>query len=344
MTRTALLFLALTLFSCNGDTGAESSVDPVASDSLVFSTESPELKAVSEKILTDPANAALYHERALLYLKLDQPQAAVNDAKRAVRLDSTDAKYYLALADIYFTTNQTRQVKDLLEIIEKKFPENTEALLKLAELYWLVRQYQKGIEYVNRALRINENLARAYYIKGGIYRESGDTSRAISSLETATEQDNRFTDAFYDLGVIYSARRNPIALQYFSNVLRIDPQHADAHYGRAKLLQDLGKTDEAINAYNEILKFDSNCARCLYNLGALHVEIKKDNRKALEHFSSLIKLEPDNIQAYFARGYTYSKLGDYESARADYQMCLKMDPAFEPAAQGLNELDNHERK
>ena len=339
MTRLLLLLSVVALLaSCSRTDSPPAGETVSAGDTIAKNIDSPELTELNKKLLADPSNASLYHERALLYLRLKEGEAAVNDAKRAIRFDSTNAGYYLALADVYFTLNQTRQVKDLLEITEKKFPDNTEALLKLAELHWLVKQYQKGIDYVNRALRIDEHLARAYYIKGGIYRESGDTSRAVSSLETATEQDNTYTDAFYDLGVIYSARRNPIALQYFENVLRIVPGHADARYGRAKLLQDLGKTDAAIEAYEEMISSDKECARCHYNLGAILVEIKKDRREALKHFNEVIRLEPGNVQAYFARGYTYAGMGDKESARADYNMCLKIDPAFDAAAEGLNEL------
>lgn len=334
-----LPFIFLLLF-CSCNTGNEGPAGEAAiNDSLTEALDSPELKALNDKILQDPSNDSLYQERALLYLRLEQPEAAINDAKRAIRIDSTDVGNYLSLVDIYFSQNQTRLAKDLLLIIEQKFPRNTEALLKLAEMYWLVRQYQNGIDYVNKALRIDEHLARAYYIKGGIYRESGDTTRAISSLVTATEQNTRYIDAYYDLGVIYSARKNPVAFQYFENVLRINPDHPDAAYGRAKLLQDLGRIDDAVTAYKELSEKSADCVRCHYNLGAIYLELMKDYQKAVDEFTETIKLEPGNPQNYFARGYSYAKLGDEESARADYRVCLKIDPAFDAAALGLSELE-----
>src|SRR5690606_18431857 len=146
------------------------------------------------------------------------------------------------------------------------FPENTEALLKLSELYFLVQDYQQAIDYVNKALKIDETIAKGYYIKGSIYRESGDTGRAISSLETATEQNNQYIDAFYDLGVIYSARRNPVAMDYYNTVLRLDPAHEAAGYAKAKFLQDFGKYDEAIALYGELVKQHPDCQHCYYNL------------------------------------------------------------------------------
>jgi tetratricopeptide (TPR) repeat protein len=307
-------------------------------DSLEIKLNSPELKEVNAQILYSPGDAALYNKRARVYMRLNQLQEGVNDAKRAIRLDSTKPEYYLTLVDAHFMRNETRPAKDVLETVEKKFPGNTEALLKLAEIYYLVQNYQKGIDYVNKALKIDEHIAKAYYIKGSIYRESGDTAKAVSSLETAVEQDNRYEDAFYDLGILFAARKNPIAFQYYDNVLRINPSSSNAAYARAKLLQDLGRTEEAIAAYEHIIASNPRCENCFYNLGAIWLEVKKDPKKALEYFTKAIEINPSYVEAYFARGYTYTKLKDKESAKADYNMCLRIEPNYNPAVEGLNGL------
>jgi tetratricopeptide (TPR) repeat protein len=100
-------------------------------------------------------------------------------------------------------------------------------------------------------------------MKGSIYKESGDTARAISSLVTATEQDNAFEDAFYDLGIIYAARKNPLAMEYYNSALRINPTNANILYARAKLLQDLGKIDEAIVEYESMILKNKECDQCI---------------------------------------------------------------------------------
>jgi tetratricopeptide (TPR) repeat protein len=337
-----LLFFVLAIIilaaSCRQELNEEEQRQNKKADSLSMALNSPQLKEINKRILEDPSNAGLYNERARIYLSLKFPEDAVNDGKRAIRLDSTRADYYLTLVDAYFTRNNTRQAKELLEITVKKFPENAEALLKLAEIYFLVRQYQAAIDHVNKALRIDDRNARAYYIKGSVYRESGDTAKAISSLETATEQDNRYEDAYYDLGLMYAARRDPLAFQYYDNAARINPANDDVKYARAKLLQDLGKADEAIAAYEKLIASGNGCPNCCYNIGAIYLNIKEDRKKALEWFTKAIETEPGYGEAYFARGYTYSLLGRKDEAREDYRRCLSLIPNYEPALTGLNEL------
>jgi len=332
------LFILIALGSCKNNSSEELKTETSINDSLSIKLNSPELKAVNAELLDNPNSAELYDKRANIYISLKQLNEAVNDAKRAIKLDSTKADFYMTLVDAYYTQNNTRLAKELLEIIQKKFPENVDALLKLAEIYYIVKQYQKGIDYVNKALKINERLAKAYYLKGSIYRESGDTARAVSSLETAIEQDTKFENAYIDIALMYAARKNPIALEYYNNALKINPNNDNTIYARAKLLQDIGKIDEAIIEYKSILTKNKNCENCYYNLGAIYLEIKKDNKIALENFTNAIALNPNSAQAYFARGYTYSKLKDKASAKADYNMCLKIQPNFESAIQALNEL------
>lgn len=332
----SISLLSFVLFSCGENSDVEKSNQKA--DSLSIKLNSPELKAVNAELIKDASNAELYNKRAKIYLGLKQFPEAKNDSKRAIRIDSTQAPFYLTLADIYFSENNTREAKELLESTAKKFPDNIESLLKLAELYFLVQKYQDGITYVNNALKINENLAKAYYIKGSIYRESGDTSRAISNLETAVEQDNKYVDAYYDLGVLYAARRNPIALDYYNNALSVDPNHVEANYAKAKLLQDIGKIDEALAQYDVIIAKNKDCENCYYNRGAIYLELKKDVKKAVGEFSKAIEINPNYVEAYFARGYAYSKLKDKESAKADYRMCLKIQPGYEAAVEELNSL------
>ncbi len=332
------LFILIALGSCKNNSNEELKTETCINDSLSIKLNSPELKAVNAELLDNPNSAELYDKRANIYISLKQLNEAVNDAKRAIKLDSAKADFYMTLVDAYYTQNNTRLAKELLEIIQKKFPENVDALLKLAEIYYIVKQYQKGIDYVNKALKINERLAKAYYLKGSIYRESGDTARAVSSLETAIEQDTKFENAYIDIALMYAARKNPIALEYYNNALKINPYNDNTIYARAKLLQDIGKIDEAIIEYKSILTKNKNCENCYYNLGAIYLEIKKDNKIALENFTNAIALNPNSAQAYFARGYTYSKLKDKASAKADYNMCLKIQPNFESAIQALNEL------
>ncbi|HWY10865.1 MAG TPA: tetratricopeptide repeat protein [Bacteroidia bacterium] len=305
-------------------------------DSLADKINSPELKALNDLILKNPGDAELYNKRAKLYIKLKQLDVAIGDALRATKLDTSKAAYYVTLADVYFASNKTRYAKETLEATVKHFPDNSEALLKLGELYFLVRQYENAITYINKALKIDENIAEAYYLKGSVFKEMGDTAKAISSMQTAIEQDTKFFDAFLDIGILYASRKNPLAFEYYANALKLRPNDNNVLYAKAKLLQDLNKIDESIALYQQILKADKDNANVLYNLGAISLDKKKDPNTAIDYFSKAIAADPKYTEAYFARGVCFEQLKDIDNARADYNMCLKITPNYEPALDALN--------
>ncbi len=334
--------VTLIFYACGPNKTDEKKNDPVSKDSTLIKINSPALTAISDKILANPNNAALYNERSKIYLSLKMFKEALNDCNRSLMLDSSKADAYLTRADLFFSQNKTRDSKTVLEAIEKKFPENTEALLKLAELYFFVQNYQKAIDYCNSALKIDVSIAKAYYLKGNVYRESGDTTKAISSLVTAIEQDNKFADAYLEVGLLYASRKNPLALDYYNNVLKYSNQNTDVLYAIAKFYQDVNEFDKAISAYNTaISKTTSNDkvkAQCYYNVGAIMLNGKNDKIKALDYFTKAITTQPNYVEAYFARGYVYSLLNDKSNAKSDYNMCLKLVPNYPDAIDGLNKL------
>lgn len=333
-----VIIAAFVMFSCKSGENKEV-VQQEIKDSLIDKLNSPELKAVNEKLKADPNSGELYNERAKIYIQLKQFDAAVGDAKRSIKIDSTKADYHLTLVDAYFADNKTRLAKETLELTVKKFPENTEGLLKLGELFFLVRQYENALTQINKALKIDDRIARAYYLKGSVFKEMGDTTKAVSSMQTAIEQDNKYYDAFVDIGLLYAVKKNPLAFQYFDNALRLKPGNNNVMYAKAKLLQDMNKIPEAIAEYDKMLAINKDNAMVLYNLGAITLDKKNDAEKAIDYFSKAIAVDPKYTEAYFARGVCYEVLKDVSNAKADYNMCLQVTPNFELAIEALNNLE-----
>jgi tetratricopeptide (TPR) repeat protein len=297
--KTNILFflLILSIYSCKPK--EESGIEENArrTDSLLKLINSPELSAINKKILDSPDDGMLYNERAKIYLQYRQFEDAISDAKRSIRIDTNNATFYLTEADVFFAANETRNAKDVLEKVVIRFPENTDGLLKLGELYYFVKQYENAFSKINQALKVNENLAKAYYLKGSIYKEVGDTGKAISSLETAIEQDNKNYGAFLALGLIYGAKRSPLAFEYYNNAISINPSNLDALYAKAKLMQDVNQIKEAVEMYNQILKLDANHVFSIYNLGAIEFGINNNPQVAMDYFSRAINANPRYAEA-----------------------------------------------
>lgn len=332
------LFSITFLFSC-GTSNNSDVAKKIEVDTTLSKLNSPELKAVNKELLDNPNNPDLYYKRGKIYFGNHDLEAAKNDAERAIKLDSLKPEYFILLADAYFTANETRKSKESLERCVKINPASIEANLKLAELYFYVKKYQEAINYANNALKVNENTAKAYFIKGMCYKESGDTSIAVSSFQTAVEQDNTQMDAYIELGILLTKKKNPLALEYLNSALKIDPANEDVMYNIGYYFQHKEEYKTAIEAYKKLLVKNINYKEAHYNLGAIEILMTKNYKEAIKHFSNAINADANYADAYFARGVCYEELKDKVNATADYQMALQIEPNHKFAVENLNKLE-----
>lgn len=332
------IVISLIVTSCNLKTD-NNNLKNIEVDSTLSKLNSPELKAINSKLLENPNNPDLYFQRAEIYYKNHDLEAAKNDAIRAINIDSLKTNYFILLSDIYFTANETRLAKENLEKCIKINPNSIDANLKLAELFFYVKKYQEAINFSNNALKINENTSKAYFIKGMCFKESADTANAVSSFQTAVEQDNNLIDAYLELGIIFTKKKNPLALDYLKSALSIDPKNDDILYNMGYFYQVTSNYTLAIEIYKKILVKNINYKEAHYNLGSIEILKNKNYTEAIKHFTNAINADANYADAFFARGVCYEELKDKINATADYQMALQINPKHEFAIENLNKLE-----
>ena len=106
--------------------------------------------------------------------------------------------------------------------------------------------------------------------------------------------------------------------------LELRPDLPTALRTRAMLLADAGRLDEAIADLQKSLQTDPKDTATLLQLGTL--ETARKPAKAVEIFSSVLKLLPDEWQAFRGRGDAYLNLGRQAEAVADYEQGLQREP------------------
>ena len=164
---------------------------------------------LNEQLLRDSLNPGLLFERAQLMKIRGNIPGAYQEMERVVTLDSGKADYFLALADIAFRALQVPRSIEAFGTLPEDRPEEYRSALAPGRVVFLPEGLSQAIESANNALRLNDRLARAYSIKGFVYKESGDTAKAISSFQTVLELDPENHDTQRELGRIFAAKGSP---------------------------------------------------------------------------------------------------------------------------------------
>lgn len=293
---------------------------------------------INQKIRSDINNPELYIERAKLYAGKQDIPSALADIDRAIKLDSLKPEYYILKADYLLFQKKIAEVKEVLNTSLRLNPNNTETNLKLAELALFLRDNKQALEYINHVLKTDIYNSQAYYMKGIIFMENGDTIKAISSLQTAVEQNPDYYDAYIQLGVLFSIKKNPLAKQYYLNALKLKPNSIEALYNLGMYCQENNLLNEAIEYYNQILTIDRHNALANFNLGYLHLVHLHILPEAVKYFSKAIEARNNYYEAYYNRGYAYELMKDWLNAETNYRQALSIQPDYTLAAEGLSRV------
>ena len=322
--------LAAGLISCGGN-DSKKGVDSLAGkDSLTI---------VNELIRKDPGNLDLYLERSHIYMEKKDYASCMNDVDRILAIDSSKAEYLIAGADIYFFTGRVTRAKQLLERSVSVNPQNIDCLLRLAQLDHYLTKYDDEIALLDRVLHIDVHNAQAYFMKGMLFKDKGDTAAAISSMQTAVEQDPDHYNAYIQLGLLSAAKKDPLAETYYLNALKINPNSEEAMYDLGMYYQSVDNYNAAIETYTTLLKVNPHHYDAHFNLGMLHVVKLNVVDEAMKYFTAAIEDNPKDPRGYYGRGFCFEKKGDVANAAADYKMALQVKPDYEPASIALERLE-----
>lgn len=296
------------------------------------------LSGLDQMIAGNADNDSLLYQRALLLISMKRFDEAHRDMQKAVSLDSTKAFYFLTLSDIYFAGNRIMYARNALMKAAELEPQNLKARSKLAEVYFLLKKYNESVEQTAQMLKISPGNALAYFIRGMCYKESGDTTMALSAFQSAVESDRDYYNAHMQLGVLFQLKNNPVCMEYFNNSLRIKPESEEALYGRALFLQENGDYDRAIQDYTQILKINPRNKNAHYNLGYLHYTYLKVYNQAIKHYDDAIAADPNYAEAYYSRGLCYEAVGNIGAAKMDYEKSLQLRPGYELPLLGMKRI------
>ncbi len=297
-----------------------------------------QLDQLNEKIAKNPGDAGLLHERARVFIDLKRFQDALIDMNKVMTIDSTKSAYFLTMADLAFAANRSYDAKTNLEKAIALDPENTEAMVRLAELNLIVRQYAESVKLLTTILEKDKSNTTAWFMRGMNFKENGDTVRAISDFRSAIEADPDYYNAYMQLGIVYQIKNDPIAEGYFSNAIRLKPGSEEALYGRGLWYQDHNNLDKAIQDYTTIVQLNPRNKNAHFNLGYIHHIYLKVYPEAIRHYAQAILADPNYAQAYYNRALCLEAMGNNQAAAADFTAAVTLRPGYTVAEEGLKRV------
>jgi tetratricopeptide (TPR) repeat protein len=141
--------------------------------------------------------------------------------------------------------------------------------------------------------------------------------------------------AWYALGIAYGELgRYQEALDAYKEALRLKPDYAEAWNNLGNAYSDLGRYQEAIQAYKEALRLKPDYAEAWNNLAVAYRDQGR-YQEAIQAYKEALRLKPDLAEAWNTLGNAHRDQGRYQEAVDAYKEALRLKPDLAAAWNNL---------
>lgn len=213
-----------------------------------------------------------------------------------------------------------------------------EAQLGGGELYTSTYQYGDAAEFLNDALKINPNSARAHLAVAANKRiDGGDAMNA--ALTQALKINANYVEAKTFAAMIdLEAERFQSAVKLIDETLKINPNSLEAHSLRAAMFWLQDKQSDYDSAVKTALGVNPRYGS-LYETVAHFATQTRRYSEAVAFLNQALKLSPDQWSSHLALGMGLLRLGKIEEGRAAVEKAFEGDPFNVWAKNTLDLLD-----
>jgi tetratricopeptide (TPR) repeat protein len=137
------------------------------------------------------------------------------------------------------------------------------------------------------------------------------------------------------LGRTYFQEGNlALAEQFCREILRAEPNYADAHHFLGAIAYETGHFDQAVASIRRSLTLNPGCVEAYYHLG-MALECQDQLEEAIASQKQAIRLKPDFADAWNNLGFTLKRQGKVDDAIASYRQAILHRPSYVQAHNNL---------
>ncbi len=319
------------------------------------------LKDYSQAINIVPDDDRFYNQRAQVYYEQGKYDLADKDYLKMISLKEGDVMGYMGIGR---NANAQKRYEDAIkqfDYVVKLEPNYSSAYSFRAESYIGLKKYNEAIDDVISALGIDRDRKAFYelqeladsafeqtvaklkvqkikepneqswdYDLGIVYERAAKYNKAIAYYKESLEKESniitasRISSCYDDLGDYHKA------LEYCNQAIALDSVKANYLYEKANILDNAGRTQEAIKTMSDYIANTPDEPAGYYQRGWFK-DHSGDIEGALEDYTMAITLQPNEAYAYLNRGVLYRLKGENDKAESDFKQVVRLDSIPEDA-------------
>ena len=338
-------FITSLLFACGGEEQITVK-SKVASDSVSNESYAESRIRLNQTLEAAPNNFQALLESATLALEHYDYVLAYSDAAKAFRIDSSSnrARMMYALSIINQgnrTVADISRAQNYLQIVVNNDPENSKAMVGLANTYALQQDFDEARLWIDKSLKEAPKFFDAHVLQGSIYKVlsaalSGEDGSQVlsqaymdSAINTYARVSQYYPDRpeiYIELGILFQQSNNQRCVDHFYSAVQLEPENIDYKYALAYAYGLFGQERLAMQVYDEMQEIDSLYSEAYCQMGQIYQKKYGELDSALNMYREVVSIDPSHIDAYVNMGVIYAKKKDYTRALKSYSKALSILP------------------
>lgn len=228
-------------------------------------------------------NHTAYYGLAAAYAKKKDWKHAAENGSKAVQLEPDFAMYNLQYG--WYLLEEAKWEATTMQAAREGVKPDA------VEVDWSKVNFEKSLQYLQTAVKLNNELWRGYHLIGVIYKHQGKVKESAEAFTKALQLGAHEAAPWIELAELYRA------WDYVDESIKVAEQ--------AALVVPEG--DRSVIWYEIGVGYDA----------------KQNNDKAIQAFDKALETKRDNTLAKFARGQSYFRKSDWTNAKRDLEEFAK---------------------
>ena len=155
-------------------------------------------------------------------------QTAIKYYSKILKIKPEDYDAKLALARLYFKTEQYGKTEKMFRTILNNDSTDVEALKGLGDVCLMTDRLKQSISFYKRGLHFLPNYIPIYFKLAKAYSWDGELDKAIETYKKILNLDNTYSEAWQGIGKMYYWMEKPeTALSYYRKAIKLDPTNEE---------------------------------------------------------------------------------------------------------------------
>lgn len=228
-----------------------------------------------------------YKNLAIVYVKNQEPQKAVDTAKKALDVVTDDYTIYYIIGTAFMA----------------------------------LKKFEEAIEYLEKALELNPKHSQLYNNLGTCYITIGNLDKSYENFLKASEHDPKNSITYFNIASILQLQsKHKEACEYFRKAYSIEPQ--DSYLVSLALSEVKSQQfEEAIKHYKTLSVHNPDKHNFQYNLACCYDAIG-DYTSAITILAQLVLMNPKSVSMLRKLASIYIKIGQFGNAKVLYEKII----------------------